>query len=375
MTQFDDLRAELATLETTYNTAIGDDSVDNALIASLQSQLTTTQQALATAQGNDATDAAAKAALQTTINGLNSTLTTKQAQLTAALANDAADAASIAALQAENADLRDQLGTPPVIDPPSPTRKRLLGISGSSQKISGMCERWFDSGNGIGTVPARRSQATCPRTHASWKILGDPRPTNNQIIAAFAHLLDHDKVEVEHETDAKYRQDAKNNAASAKTTLANRLAAKNGFYDQVVALRTADLIPMVDVVCTLTHWSFASNGPKDFANYLCKADVLGVDADGDDSSNGYTDYTKDPSAMERIIAVANSKFNGRFTFPEHGWNKTVVGERIAQFKKNIPFLMSYGPEEVQIFDNAGFSPVLTAGELSQLVPLVAQYNS
>lgn len=374
-TTFDDLRADLDELQAAYDTAIGDDTVDNDLIESLQTQLTAAEQALATAQANDATDAAAKAALQTTINGLNSTLATKQSQLTAALANDAADAASIAALQAENADLKEQLGTPPVITP-SPTRTRLVGISGDAQKIPKACERRFDGGAGIGYVPSRRSQATEPRVHASWKILGDPRPSNAQLVAAFAHLLDHDKVEVEHEADVKYRKDAKSNAATALTTLNNRLATKNAFYDQVVALRTAGDIAMLDVVCTYSIWSFMDNGPKDYAKYVAKADVLGVDVDGDDVDLvGYTDYTKQAGAFARVVALAKDKFGGRLTFPEMGWINTKVGTRVAQFQKNIPFLMTFNPEECQIFDASGYAPLLNSSELTQLTALVNQYNS
>lgn len=374
-TTFDQVQAELDELQAAYEAAILNEGTDGAAITALQAQLATANQNLAAAAAHDTTDHATIATLQGQVGTLTTNLASANAALTVATSDDAADTALIAALRAEIVALKAAATPPPPPPTPTPVRTRLMGFSGNATKVAGACERWFDGAAGITLVPARRSKANCPRVHDSWKILGDPKPTNAQLVAAFAHLLDDDKVEVEHEADVKYRKAAKTNAAAAQTELNNRLGVKNAFFDQVVALRTLGDIPDVDVVATWSVWSFASNGPKDFTKYTCRADVLGVDVDGDDASaGGYTDYTQDPACFERIIAFAASKFGGRWTIPEHSWNNTKVGERMPWFKKCIPFLMNYNPEELMIFDASGFAPLLTSGELTELAVLVHKYN-
>lgn len=251
----------------------------------------------------------------------------------------------------------------------------LIGFSGASEKIPGAAERWFDSGDGIVKVAPRRSKASCPRTHASWKLLGDPVPTDAQTINAFKNLLDHDKVEAEHEHDVKYRQDVNAGNPNAEKNLRDRLAIKNAWFDRVERLRTIGNIADVDVVCTMSAWAFQDLGPHDASKYICKADVLGVDLDGDDATvNGFADYA-DESMLDAIVNCATANYGGRWTVPEHGWNKTTVGNRVVHFKRTIPIIASYGPEEIQIFDNAGWSPLLNQAELNELRPLVQQYNN
>ena len=282
------------------------------------------------------------------------------------------------ALKAENAALREHDATHHEVPPPPPPviKKPLIGIS-NGPKIDGACDRWFDSADGIGKVAPRRTKALCPRVHASWKLLGDPDPKDAQIVNAFKNLLDDDKVEAEHEIDVKYRKDIKNGVprTQALATLQERIRIKNRFYDQVVRLREAGDIPDVDVVATQSAWSFwqLAGGPKDAANYIAKADVLGVDLDGDDARDGYMDYAE-PTLLLAIVTFADQHYGGRWTAPEHGWNSTVVGQRMPHFRRTIPAIAQFKPEEIQVFDNAGWAPLLTASELNELKVLVNQYN-
>lgn len=276
-------------------------------------------------------------------------------------------------LKAENAQLREQLGQEEPEPEPQPL-KLVIGIS-NGPKLDGLADRWFDGGDGIGKVAPRRSKLLCPRVHASWKLLGDPDPTDAQIINAFKNLLDDDKVEVEHEPDVKYRKDIKNDVsqATALATLRERIRIKNRFYDQVKRLREEGKIPNVSVVATQSAWSLWPNGPKDAQNYIAKADVFGVDLDGDDARDGYMDYA-DPRLLQACVAFADQHYGGRWTVPEHGWNSTVVGQRMPHFRRTIPAIAQFKPEEIQVFDNAGWAPLLTSAELQELNVLARQYN-
>lgn len=256
-----------------------------------------------------------------------------------------------------------------------PKPKTLLGISSTGiVKIKGACQRWFDGGDGISKKPPRATREDCPRMHASWKLFGTTAPSDAQIISAFSTLLDGDKVEAEHETDVKHRKETQSlGVTKANANLAARIAIKNTFYDQVKRLREAGKIPKVDVPNTLSAWTFQDKGPKNPELYLVKADLLGVDLDGDDASDGMTDYG-DPLLLTAIRNHANASYGGRWTVPEHGWNHLVAGDRMQHFTRTIPLIAKFEPEEIQLFDATGFSPLLTAAELAQYEVLVKQYN-
>ncbi len=257
---------------------------------------------------------------------------------------------------------------PPVVVPPV-VRKTLIGISGVTP-VDGFGSRIFDNGKGVaGFTPNRRTKAQCPRVHVSWK--GTSVPSDATIIAATRTLIDGDKVEMEHEHDVDYRKAGGGAAAAA---LAARIAVKDGFHDAIVRLRTAGKIPKVDTVCTLSSFSFMPVNIADIGRYLSKADVIGADLDGDDASvGGYMNYG-DPVRLANIRKVADERYKGRWTAPEHGWANTVPGERIAHFKQTIPAIAKFAPEEIMVFNSASFAPVLTAAELVELRAIAKQYN-
>ncbi len=255
---------------------------------------------------------------------------------------------------------------PPTEPPPVVTPKTLLGISGRSV-IDGAAQRWFDSGAGLSRVAPRRSKASCPVIHASWKALG-AIVTDQLIIAAFANLLDGDKVELEHESDVKYRRDIKAGNPLASSNLAKRLALKSDFHDRVVRLRNAGSIAKVETVNTLSSYSWEL---EDQDRFICRADVIGADLDGGNFPKDYGD----PGPLAKIVKTADTFYSGRWTAPEFGWSDTVPGERIPTILAMIPRIALFEPEEIQFFDSTSFSPVLTADELYEYAQLVAAYNS
>ena len=251
--------------------------------------------------------------------------------------------------------------------PPPVVRKTIIGISGSTN-VDGFARRIFDNGKGISFVPSR--PARCPRVHVSWK--GTAVPMDAQLIAAFKNLVDGDKVEMEHEHDVDWRKAGGN--AAADTALKARIAVKDGFHAAVVRLRDAGKIPKVHTVCTLSSFSFMPANIASIDKFLCKADVLGADLDGDDASvGGYMNYG-DPVRLTNIRLIADRKFGGRWTAPEHGWANTKVGERLAHFRQTIPAIAKFGPEEIMVFNSAGFAPVLTSAELVELVAIAKPFN-
>lgn len=244
--------------------------------------------------------------------------------------------------------------TPP--PPPPPPGKTLLGISGTAV-IAGATDRIFYTSSK--TVAQRRPKAQCPRVHVSWKVLGEAPLTDAQFKATVVNLLPGDKVEYEHETDAKWRKDG--NAAN----LASRLKAKNYLYDQVKRVR-----PDLVVVNTLTSYAFEGALFKDATKYDAKADVLGADLDGGAFPHDYGD----PARLANIVSHAKAHYGGRWTVPEFGWNNDPAGGRMPTITKQLTAIAKAGPEEINFHDNPSFGAVLTAAEIVEFTKLIHAYN-
>ena len=294
------------------------------------------------------------------MEGLGATVAILRADLRKSEGMVAALDAEITRLDAEIAALKTSVVDPPVVV----ATKVLLGISGKAV-IDGSCQRWFSRVSA--EVAPRRSVASCPRIHCSWKGLA-PIP-DATIISNFKNLLDGDKVEIEHEPDVDYRKaiNAGYSQALAQSQLTARLAAKDRFYAQVVRLREAGLIPKVDVVNTLSSYTWELN---DQERFYCHADVVGADLDGGNFPKDYGDADR----LAKIVAFAVKYYSGRWTAPEFGWKDTVPGQRIPTILSMIPRIAAYKPEEIQFFDSTSFSPVLTVSELAEYKVLVDQYN-
>lgn len=249
---------------------------------------------------------------------------------------------------------RRQIGTsePPPPPPPPPTVATRLGACpANGQNVAsvitkygtGAAIRAFNSG-ALGGAQAR--PAGCSVMHASWKPALGSTISDASIIASFVNLRDGDMVEVQHESDVKYRKDAKAGLASALPDLQARLKLKNDFHDSVVRLRTAGSIPDVLTVNTWAGWAVDSGaGSPDRMNPVihCKADVLGVDMDGIiTTSDAYYDFAGRQLAETRIALFSEGfSYPGGWTVPEYCMplyqqtDPTAV-KRIAWFEEDVP---------------------------------------
>lgn len=105
--------------------------------------------------------------------------------------------------------------------------------------------------------------------------------------------------------------------------------------------------------CVLAGWRFRqqATGQQAPEPYLTDADLLGVDLDG--VQTAYYDFRL---MLPRIRAVADERYDGRWTCPEFGWprlsNDPAGTARVAAINAQMPAVLAAGPLDVNWFDFA-----------------------
>jgi hypothetical protein len=241
------------------------------------------------------------------------------------------------------------------------------------------------SGGGLASLSR---PAGVSNVHWSWKPTLGQAVTDSQIKAATANLRAGDIVELWHESDVKYRTEAKTyGTAEAQRRLTQRLTLKNQFHDSVVRLRRAGAIPRVRTCNTWAGWSVDSTSSVNpmTPSLHCRADLLGIDMDGIPASDTFYPYAERQMGAKFVKAMTDGNYTG-WTIPEfcmpavpsdptHQRRITWFRDQVAKIKLGVKANNIAPPVAINWFDYPGIigpEEMLTkANEITAWSTLVA----